>query len=229
MTDKELQKLKRAELLEIMLNLQSENDRLKSENEKLKLAVNERSITLQDAGNIAEAALQLNGVFKAAQEAADVYIENIRKLNEQKEKMCNEAIKNAENEAGEIIAKAESYNAEMQEKALEEYNRTINEAKNEQSRMINDTNARCLSKIKEIQDKCNAISTLDNQIAAFFNNSIIEEAAEKYLKISGMTIFMSNNEKYIYPPTSAQLKSELERINHKKEKRRMMNGILVLF
>lgn len=38
---------------------------------------------------------------------------------------------------------------------------------------------------------------------------------------------MSNNEKYIYPPTSAQLKSELERINHKKEKRRMMNGILV--
>ena len=173
MTDKELQKLKRAELLEIMLNLQSENDRLKSENEKLKLAVNERSITLQDAGNIAEAALQLNGVFKAAQEAADVYIENIRKLNEQKEKMCNEAIKNAENEAGEIIAKAE-----MQEKALEEYNRTINEAKNEQSRMINDTNARCLSKIKEIQDKCNAISTLDNQIAAFFNNSIIEEAAE---------------------------------------------------
>ena len=64
MTDKELQKLKRAELLEIMLNLQSENDRLKSENEKLKLAVNERSITLQDAGNIAEAALQLNGVFK---------------------------------------------------------------------------------------------------------------------------------------------------------------------
>ena len=106
MTDKELQKLKRAELLEIMLNLQSENDRLKSENEKLKLAVNERSITLQDAGNIAEAALQLNGVFKAAQEAADVYIENIRKLNEQKEKMCNEAIKNAENEAGEIIAKA---------------------------------------------------------------------------------------------------------------------------
>lgn len=66
----------------------------------------------------------------------------------------------------------------MQEKALEEYNRTINEAKNEQSRMINDTNARCLSKIKEIQDKCNAISTLDNQIAAFFNNSIIEEAAE---------------------------------------------------
>lgn len=178
MTDKELQKLKRAELLEIMLNLQSENDRLKSENEKLKLAVNERSITLQDSGNIAEAALQLNGVFKAAQEAADVYIENIRKLNEQKEKMCNEAIKNAENEAGEIIAKAKSYNAEMQEKALEEYNRTINEAKNEQSRMINDTNARCLSKIKEIQDKCNAISTLDNQIAAFFNNSIIEEVAE---------------------------------------------------
>ena len=75
------QKLKRAELLEIMLNLQSENDRLKSENEKLKLAVNERSITLQDAGNIAEAALQLNGVFKAAQEAADVYIENIRTVS----------------------------------------------------------------------------------------------------------------------------------------------------
>lgn len=178
MTDKELQKLKRAELLEIMLNMKSENEALKIENDKLRLSLNNKEITLQETGSIAEASLKLNGIFQSAQEAADVYIENIRILNEQKEKNYNETIQNANKEAEIIIAKANSYAADLQEKAMEEYNRTINEAKNERSKIINDTNTKCLSKIKEIQEKCNAISTLDNQIATFFNNSIIEEVTE---------------------------------------------------
>ena len=39
-----------------------------------------RRIELDEAGSIAEAALKLSGIFEAAQDAADRYMENIRLL-----------------------------------------------------------------------------------------------------------------------------------------------------
>ena len=40
-----------------------------------------RRIELEKAGSIAEASLRLNGVFEAAQKAADQYLENLRRLS----------------------------------------------------------------------------------------------------------------------------------------------------
>ena len=42
-----------------------------------------RRIELEEAGSIAEASLRLNGVFEAAQKAADQYLENLRRLSEE--------------------------------------------------------------------------------------------------------------------------------------------------
>ena len=42
-----------------------------------------RRIELEKAGSIAEASLRLNGVFEAAQKAADQYRENLRRLSEE--------------------------------------------------------------------------------------------------------------------------------------------------
>jgi hypothetical protein len=41
-----------------------------------------RRIEVENAGSIAEASLRLNGVFQAAQEAADQYLENVRQRAE---------------------------------------------------------------------------------------------------------------------------------------------------
>ena len=40
----------------------------------------DRKIKLREAGSIAEAALRLNGIFEAAQAAADQYLENIERV-----------------------------------------------------------------------------------------------------------------------------------------------------
>ncbi len=48
--------------------------------ETLEAERNKREIELQNAGSIAEAALRLNGVFEAAQQAADQYLESVRAL-----------------------------------------------------------------------------------------------------------------------------------------------------
>ena len=52
-----------------------------------------RRIELEKAGSIAEASLRLNGVFEAAQKAADQYLENIRQHADRRE---NESIQHEE-------------------------------------------------------------------------------------------------------------------------------------
>lgn len=85
MTGKELKKLNRADLLELLLEERRENERLRSQLARANDRLNDRSIQIETAGSIAEAALQLNNVFAAAQAAADQYLENIRRLAEERE------------------------------------------------------------------------------------------------------------------------------------------------
>lgn len=76
MTDRELKKLKRNELLEMLIAQIEENERLKHRMEEQKRQLQDRQIAVEQAGSIAEAALKLNGVFEAAQSAAQQYLEN---------------------------------------------------------------------------------------------------------------------------------------------------------
>jgi hypothetical protein len=80
MTDKELRKLKRTELLEMLLDSRKENEELKRQLREANIKLNDRKIMLNQVGSIAEAALQLNDVFAAAQKAADQYLENVKQI-----------------------------------------------------------------------------------------------------------------------------------------------------
>lgn len=79
MTEKELHKLKRGELLEMMLAQSREIDALRLRIADLEARLADREIRIQESGSIAEAALRLNGIFEAAQAAADQYLENVKR------------------------------------------------------------------------------------------------------------------------------------------------------
>lgn len=79
MTDKELHKLKRTELLQLLLDERKENERLRSKVAELEEQARLTTVELENVGSIAQASLQLSGVFEAAQKAADIYLESIRK------------------------------------------------------------------------------------------------------------------------------------------------------
>ena len=85
MKERDLNKLKRSELLELMLAQSQEIDELRAELEQAREALKRREIALAEAGNIAEAALRLNRVFEQAQAAADHYLENVRRISGAKE------------------------------------------------------------------------------------------------------------------------------------------------
>lgn len=77
MTDKELRRLSRTELLEMLIGQMEENEELKKRLEKAEEELANRQIVIQESGTLAEAAMKLNGVFEAADRAARQYLENI--------------------------------------------------------------------------------------------------------------------------------------------------------
>ncbi len=89
--ENDLRRLSRQELIQIIYEMKKNEIKLRSELEAAQQKLEEREIKLADVGSIAEAALQLNGVFEAAQEAADEYLRSIHNLykNEYEDKNEN--------------------------------------------------------------------------------------------------------------------------------------------
>ena len=82
MTDKELKRLSRSELLEMLLSQSRKMDKMQAEIDELKEKLKSREILLENAGSIAEAALELNGLWETAQSAADQYVENVKRRSD---------------------------------------------------------------------------------------------------------------------------------------------------
>lgn len=83
MTDKELRRLNRRQLLEMLIAAAEENEHLRSALEQAQSELNSRRILLERSGSMAEAALRLNGVFEAADSAARQYLTNVRAMAEE--------------------------------------------------------------------------------------------------------------------------------------------------
>ena len=79
--EKNLKKMSRKELLELLVFISKKNDELQKELNETKELLNNKQIMINEAGSIAEAALKLNNIFETAQKAADQYLENIKRTN----------------------------------------------------------------------------------------------------------------------------------------------------
>ena len=82
MTSKELKRLSRRELLEMLIEQMKENQRLRNRLEQAEAELKNRELVSLRAGSMAEAAMQLNGVFEAADKAARQYLENVYRSSE---------------------------------------------------------------------------------------------------------------------------------------------------
>lgn len=120
MTDNELKKLNRKELLEMLLQQIKENEELEEKIKDLEQKLEDRSINLTEAGSIAEAALKVNDVFAVAQAAANQYLENVEKLCGNQKMLCDAMEAESKVKAAAMIADAER-KCKAREKAADEY------------------------------------------------------------------------------------------------------------
>lgn len=73
MTDKEFRRLSRADLVEIIYELQKSERNLQDEIAELEQKLEDRRIAISESGSLAEVLARLNGLFEAAQATAADY------------------------------------------------------------------------------------------------------------------------------------------------------------
>ena len=106
MTDKEFKKLTRAQLIEIIYQLQLQIDKLNEEKQTLENELSDKRLRLSNAGNIADAALEINNCFRSAQNAAEQYLNEIKVIREETQAERQWILLRARAEAEAIIAGA---------------------------------------------------------------------------------------------------------------------------
>lgn len=134
MTEKELKKLNRNQLLELILiqteqieHLQKQLESTNAQLEATTAQLNDHTIQVSRAGSIAEAALQISGVFEAAQSAADLYLAKVKEQEQSASRIEADAraaaekrIADAEQTAAGIVEeasrKADALMAETEQK-----------------------------------------------------------------------------------------------------------------
>lgn len=147
MTQKELKKLSRTQLLEMLLLQTEKVEQLEKELEDTKSLLADRKLQLERVGSIAEAALDLNGVFQAAQDAADQYLENaiasyqdVDLLRSNTKMECDRMLLEAQKKCDEKKAESMEYCKRMEAETVERC-----------KRMEADTMKRCRNAIRRMK------------------------------------------------------------------------------
>ena len=147
MTDAELKKLNRTDLLELLLAQEKDNESLRKQLQLAKQQLEDRRIALEETGNIADASLRLNGVFQAAQDAANQYLDTIRARSEEQEAHCAALEAEAGEKADRLLQETEERCAAIRSEAEAYFANVKNEADTYAASMRAETEACCTAKI----------------------------------------------------------------------------------
>ena len=153
MPDRELRHMRRTELVEIILALKQSEDRLRAENAALSAQLQERQIHIENAGSIAQAALELNKVFEAAQAAADEYVASVLAANKNTDAAASALRAQAEAEAQQILAQAQTEAANLKARTQQQCDAETEAAARKRAQTEADCKAMLARTQQEIQQR----------------------------------------------------------------------------
>ena len=131
MTEKELKRLSRGELIELAVDQGDELAAVKEQLESAKTMLNNKALIINEAGSIAEAAFKLNGVFEAAQAASQQYLDSIKSLSERQKTICDQIEKESRIKAEKMLKEAETKAIAMEEDTKLKCEAMVEKAKKE--------------------------------------------------------------------------------------------------
>lgn len=107
MTEKELKKLNRYQLLEMLIIQTERANDLQNQLDAALEQLNARNVQMAEIGSIAEASLHLSGIFEAAQSAADLYINAVKErtlaMEEEASRHADAIIQEADRKARQLL------------------------------------------------------------------------------------------------------------------------------
>ena len=113
MLNKELSKLSRRELMDIIYQMKKNEQQMQEELASLRESLEEKRIRLSEAGSVAEAAVSVSNVFSAAQMSADLYLQEVARMREDTEKECERMVAEAEQTVAKTLAEGEKQYAAL--------------------------------------------------------------------------------------------------------------------
>ena len=150
MTKNDAKKLRRGDLLELLIEQTEENQRLMNKISQMEAKLSERVIVMEQAGSIADAALGLTEVFSQAQDSADRYLESIR----QKQAEAEDVLRQAQEKAGQIQRKAQEEGQTTVRKAQDEAQILSRKAREEAGELTRQTQEKAEALMAQTQAEC---------------------------------------------------------------------------
>ena len=107
MTDKELRKLPRRDLLELLVQQTEDNEDLQSQLDVLNVQLQSRNLSISKAETLADAVVQINDLQKIADAVAKQFLDNVRNLVDRQEDICANMEQECQERCEAMVAEAE--------------------------------------------------------------------------------------------------------------------------
>ncbi|MBR5453519.1 MAG: hypothetical protein IKV54_05500 [Clostridia bacterium] len=202
--DIRLQHLKRADLLEILIEQSRENEMLKnklnSAEEKmaeLQAKLDDRSIKIEKAGTLAEATFLINGVIESSQLAAQQYLDNLEELYNREEINCTQKEAAAEEYYNKLLSDAKLHSESIVQAAEEKCTEITQNAEKlcESMRLRSEEECKLLE--DNTKKKCAELETAANNLRAEAERQTEERCAaiEENARISSEKYWIQLSER----------------------------------
>lgn len=104
MINKDLKRLSRRELVDVIYQMKKNEEQLQEQIASLEEALEEKRIRISVAGSVAEAATYITNVLNAAQTTADLYLNEIACMKDDAKKDCAMMVEDAKQKVEKIMA-----------------------------------------------------------------------------------------------------------------------------
>lgn len=136
MADRELRKLSRLELIDLIYQLRSENVELEQRLNEYEEKLSDRTITVENAGSIADAALALNEVFETAQRTVDQYLYSVKVAYADQETQIQKTKQQCEQMLSEATEEAEKIRSDAEKERMEKLAAADRECKKKYDQLV---------------------------------------------------------------------------------------------
>ena len=119
--DKELKKMGRRELVDIIYQLKKNEQKLQDDIALLQDALQEKRLRFSQVGSVAEAAASITELFSAAQKTADLFLLEISCMKKETEEECAAKIEETKNTVEQLISDSEKQLDDLKQSYQSEY------------------------------------------------------------------------------------------------------------
>lgn len=162
MNENDVKKLKRHDLLVLLAEQTKRADALEEKVKSLEIELDAKKIKIDSCGTLAEASLKLANIFESADQAANMYLENIKEMYNQQLITNSEMEETCRKKCEELVSSANEY-AKKQKEDADIY--AFNEKMKAEKLLIN-----AKEEVEKAKEKArNEMSKIDVKWEEFYN------------------------------------------------------------